>query len=182
MNTRHDNHHILTVLAQRFGHNPEQKMVLVDVSAQQLSLYQGQQLVSQWPVSTSENGVGSQINSFRTPLGTHRIAKKIGNGAAMGTIFKGREDSGEIATIYTDATRAEEDYVTTRILWLEGLDPGINQGPGIDSYQRYIYIHGTPEEGRIGSPASHGCIRMRNADVMVLYGLLEPGTLVHIQE
>ena len=82
--------------------------------------------------------------------------------------------------IHTDDSPAEGDYVTTRIMWLEGLEPGINKGPGIDSFKRYIYIHGTPEEGRIGRPASHGCIRMRNADVIRLFDDVAVGTLVDI--
>ena len=170
------------LLEQTFGTTPDHRVVVVDVSAQQLYLYQQGELLGQWQVSTAEKGTGNREHSFQTPLGAHRIAQKIGNGATPGTIFRGRENSGEVATIYTDQTRSPEDYVTTRILWLEGLEPGINLGAGIDSYQRYIYIHGTPEEGRIGSPASKGCIRMRNADVIALYSQLKSGTLVYIQE
>ena len=87
-----------------------------------------------------------------------------------------------IAEIYIDSTDLEEDPITTRIMWLEGLEAGINRGKGIDSYKRHIYIHGTPEGGLIGQPASHGCIRMRNKDVIELFDLVSKDTLVEIQE
>ena len=100
----------------------------------------------------------------------------------MGTIFKARINTKKIAHIYTDKTDNEEDLVTTRILWLKGMEIGLNTGEGIDSYKRYIYIHGTNEEGLIGSPASHGCIRMNNKDVSELFNLVTTKTLVYIQE
>lgn len=92
----------------------------------------------------------------------------------------GRVFYGDIATIYTDETKSKTDDVTSRIFWLEGMEKGKNKGEGIDSYKRYIYIHGTSEEGRLGTPASHGCIRMKNKDVIGLYKLIEVGTLVLI--
>ena len=92
----------------------------------------------------------------------------------------GRIFTGEIATIYTDTRRSPTDDITSRILWLEGLEEGINKGEGIDSFKRYIYIHGTSEEGRLGMPASHGCIRMKNKEVIDLFKLIEVGTLVLI--
>lgn len=169
-------------LRNRYGVGPGQQIVVVRIAKQRLYLFHGDQLVKEWPISSSVHGIGNREQSYQTPLGVHTIARKIGAGASPGTIFKGRENTGAIAPILTDATPAAEDYVTTRILWLQGLEPGINQGPGIDSYQRFIYIHGTPEEGRIGTPASQGCIRMRNADVITLYDLVEAGTLVYIGE
>ena len=92
----------------------------------------------------------------------------------------GRFFYGEIATIYSDGSKSKTDDITSRIFWLEGLEKGKNKGRGIDSYKRYIYIHGTSEEGRLGSPASHGCIRMKNKEVIDLYNLIEVGTLVLI--
>ena len=92
----------------------------------------------------------------------------------------GRVYSGQIATIYTDQTKSKTDDVTSRILWLEGLEKGLNKGAEIDSYKRYIYIHGTSEEGRLGTPASHGCIRMKNKEVIELYDKIKIGTLVLI--
>ena len=117
-----------------------------------------------------------------TPTGMHRIAEKIGADAPLGMIFKGRQPTGEIANIVTDDLAGELDLITTRILWLEGLEPGINQGEGFDSHARYIYIHGTPEEGRLGHTVSRGCIRMANRDILELFDLVEPGTLVYIAE
>jgi len=105
------------------------------------------------------------------------IAQKIGDGAPLNTIFKSRKNTGKIADI---DQQSDEDYVTSRILWLKGLEPGHNAGPGVDSFARYIYIHGTHEENLIGQPASHGCIRMRNQDVLELFERVQEGTEVLI--
>lgn len=169
-------------LEARFGASPGHNIVLIDIEQQKLRLYQNGQIAREYPISSASNGVGSQEHSFKTPLGVHRVAQKIGGGAASGTIFRGRVSTGEISNIITTDLTSEKDYITSRILWLEGLEPGKNKGKGVDSFQRYIYIHGTAEEGRIGRPASKGCIRMRNADVIELYDLLEAGTLVDILE
>ncbi|GAH92165.1 unnamed protein product [marine sediment metagenome] len=135
-----------------------------------------------YPVSTSKYGVGNEKNSMKTPLGTHFIAEKIGDGAKIGTIFELCENTGEIAEIYTDAKDIKEDVITTRILWLKGIVPGVNEGEGVDSYNRHIYIHGSPEEGLIGTPASNGCIRMKNKDIIELFDSISEGTLVGIHE
>ena len=169
-------------LRDRYGAEAGQHIIVVRIGEQRLYLFRGDKRILEWPISSSEHGIGNREHSYKTPLGAHTIARKIGAGAAAGTIFKGRENTHTLAPILTDQSRSEHDHVTTRILWLQGLEPGINQGPGIDSYQRFIYIHGTPEEGRIGTPASQGCIRMRNADVITLFDLVESGTLVYIEE
>lgn len=174
-------HHLAADLERRFGTSPR-GVLLVDVSEQRLSLLRDGALVRSWPVSTSRFGVGSQENSHRTPLGAHRVAEKFGAGAPPGTLFRARSNTGRQVEILTDDRAADDDYVTTRILWLEGLEPGVNRGRGIDSYRRYIYIHGTVEEGRIGRPASHGCVRMRNADVIDVFDEVDVGTLVLIRE
>lgn len=171
-----------TQLETRFGESPGNNIVLVNIDQQILQLYRNSELIKSYPVSSSKFGIGNRAESFKTPLGAHRIAKKIGGDAPAGTIFKARVNTGRIAEIITTNAPSKEDYVTSRILWLEGLEPDKNKGDGIDSYQRYIYIHGTAEEGRIGEPASQGCIRMRNADVIELFDLLETGTLVNIIE
>jgi len=134
-----------------------------------------------YPISTSKYGVGSAEKSNKTPPGTHRIVEKIGESAKSGAVFKAGIDTGKVATTYSDATDIREDLITTRILWLKGLEPGINRGKGIDSYERHIYIHGTSEEGLIGTTASDGCIRMKNRDVLELFDLVPQGTLVEIQ-
>jgi len=157
--------------------------IVVDVPAQRLYLFERGAFVAAYPVSTAERGTGNREGSMRTPLGLHRVAKKVGAEAPIGMIFRGRQATGEIAEILAAPDqRAERDDVTTRILWLDGLEPGVNRGGDVDSKGRYIYIHGTPEEGRIGRPASHGCVRMTNADVIELFERVAVGTLVDIIE
>lgn len=154
--------------------------VVVSISEQRLYLLQDGRPYQSYIVSTSRYGAGSEAGSFRTPLGMHRVVEKIGDEAEWGTIFRSRFNTGEIANIVNEPVRTTEDNVTTRILWLSGQEPGLNQGEGIDSYQRYIYIHGTHEEGLLGQPASKGCIRMSNDDVIEIFQQLPEDTLVLI--
>lgn len=154
--------------------------IVVSVQNQRLYLFEQRALKKVYPISSSALGVGNQAGSNRTPLGLHKIAEKFGNDEPLGMIFKARRPTGDIAKILTQPVKGEGDDVTTRILWLQGLQPGINEGPGIDSHARYIYIHGTPEEGLIGTPESHGCIRMKNDQVMALFNQVPVGTLVDI--
>ena len=156
--------------------------VHVSVQNQKLYVIDKSDTLATYLISTSKYGVGNRSGSYKTPLGRHIIAKKYGDSAIEGTIFKGRQNTGKIAEIIREPRHDGNDYVTTRILWLKGTEPGINQGEGIDSFRRYIYIHGTHEEGLIGRPASHGCIRMNNSDVIELYNLVEEGTPVIISE
>jgi len=147
-----------------------QPVVVVRIDEQRLYLWADGQVSAVYPVSTAARGAGNREGSLQTPLGLHRVARKIGDQAPLGAIFRGRVDTGELAPILTASeARSAQDHVTTRILWLEGLEPGSNRGGDLDSFNRYIYIHGTPEEGRIGTPASHGCVRMRNADVIDVF-------------
>lgn len=155
-------------------------VAIVDVPSQSLTLYINGEIVRSYPVSTSKHGMGSRANSNRTPPGVHYVRKKFGAGEKSGTIFKARVSTRKRATIEHRPRFTGNDFVTTRILWLSGLEPGTNQGKGIDSFKRYIYIHGTPEEGLIGQPASHGCVRMRNADVIELFDLMPEKSLVKI--
>lgn len=156
----------------------------VDIRLQQLYLWEpypdGDMLIRQYPVSTAANGPGEQSGSYCTPRGRHRIAEKIGAGAPLHAAFKARVPTGEIWTPELDAENPGRDWILTRILWLEGLEEGRNRGGTVDSHARYIYIHGTNEEHKIGTPASHGCIRMRNADVAELFDLVRVGTEVRI--
>lgn len=156
--------------------------LIIVTSKQQLYVKHGDDTIKTYPIATSKYGIGNQLNSYKTPLGLHRVWKKIGEGAPLGAIFKGGQYTGRIAQIYTDSTDLPTDEVTTRILWLEGLEPGINKGGNVDTKNRHIYIHGTPEEGLIGTPSSHGCIRMRNRDVIELYNMVPEGILVLIKE
>ena len=157
-----------------------QELVFISIKKQKLYHIKNNKIVNKYIISSSKYGVGNQEGSNKTPLGLHKIKEKHGektpiNGKMIGRIFY-----GNIANIYTDKTESKTDDITTRILWLEGLEKGKNLGPGIDSYERYIYIHGTSEEGKLGEPASNGCIRMKNKDIFDLYKRLEVGTLVLI--
>lgn len=174
---------IVQDLARRFPDYSTERVLLIDAKAepQTMALVENGQITSEWVISTATKGLGSRKGSEQTPTGVHRIAQKIGEGAALGAIFKARQNSGRVARILTGAgERSGEDNVTTRILWLDGMEPGVNKGGSVDSYERYIYIHGTDEEGRLGAPASHGCIRMRNQDVIDLFERVDENTLVVI--
>jgi hypothetical protein len=156
----------------------------IDLRLQQLYLWEpmhdGDILLRQYPVSTATNGPGEQQGSYCTPRGRHVIAEKIGAGAPRNAAFKSRVWTGEIWTPELDAEHPGRDWILTRILWLQGLEPGKNQGGEVDTHDRYIYIHGTHEEHRLGTPASHGCIRMNNADVTELFDRVVVGTEVRI--
>ncbi len=147
------------------------RMVLVDVSGQRAYLLEDGEVAGEWPVSTAANGIGGESGSFKTPPGWHRVHRKVGEGAEAGTVFTSREPTGEV---WRGETR-DDDLILTRILTLEGLEDGVNRGPGRDSLERYIYLHGTNHEGALGRPASHGCVRLSNADVLALFDRVEPG-------
>ncbi len=133
-------------------------------------------VVEQYVASTSRFGNGHRENSLKTPPGLHRINEKYGAGAPPGRIFRDREDTGED----WDHKQNGDNLILTRILRLEGLEEGINKGAGIDSYERYIYIHGTGREDLIGSPLSHGCVVLRNLDIIRLFDIVKEGTIVYI--
>ena len=156
------------------------ELLFISIANQELYHIKNKKIINTFTISYSKYGTGNKNGSNKTPLGLHKIKEKYGektpiNGRMIGRIFY-----GEISTIYQDATKSKTDDITSRILWLEGLEKGKNKGIGIDSYKRYIYIHGTSEEGRLGTPASHGCIRMKNKDVIDLYKIVKVGTLVLI--
>ena len=151
--------------------------LVVSIAQQRLGLFRGGALAADWPVSTSRFGTGSQLNSFKTPLGLHRIAEKIGTGVPLDTVFKGRKPVPPASVPRPPATG---DLIMARILWLDGCERGLNRGGDMDSHDRYIYIHGTTHEDRIGTPDSHGCVRMRNEDITTLAGILPLGVPVTI--
>ena len=155
--------------------------IIVDISEQRLYLYSNNDLIQSYPVSTSKYGEGQTENSFKTPLGLHEIKEKIGHKAPINTIFTARVNTNKRADVQIKQNDTEDDFVTSRIMWLDGLEDGINRGLGVDSYNRYIYIHGTHEEGLIGQKASHGCIRMFNNDVIELFDIVSEGTKVQIR-
>ncbi|MCC7332744.1 MAG: L,D-transpeptidase [Flavobacteriales bacterium] len=157
-----------------------EKFIYVSIKYQKLYYIENKTVVKKYPVSTSKYGIGNKLNSNQTPLGLHSIKQKIGDNVPVGGLFSSRDYTGRLATILNGKVKSKTDDVTSRILWLHGEEIGVNRGRDIDSYKRYIYIHGTSEEGYIGEPASHGCIRMKNTDVIDLYNLVNEETLVII--
>ena len=143
----------------------------ISVRKQRLTLRSGRKKLAEYPVSTSRFGLGSKAGSFKTPTGRFRIAEKIGGGLPIGTVFKSRRPIKA-----TEKLLREADLIMTRILWLDGLEPG-----NANTHSRYVYIHGTNHEEDIGSAASEGCVRMNNADVAALFELVAIGTPVEIE-
>jgi L,D-transpeptidase YbiS len=155
----------------------------INVTQQQLTLLdEDGNLISKYPVSTSRYGTGSENGSQKTPLGLHRIKDKLGGAMPVTEVFIGRVPHGNLQECIERGVDLPDDVIMSRILWLEGMEPGRNQGGYVDTYQRYIYIHGTNHEESIGTPASIGCIRMRNEDIVELYRLVEVGSEVLIEE
>ncbi|WP_084187124.1 L,D-transpeptidase [Andreprevotia chitinilytica] len=153
----------------------------VDIPQQRLRLFNAAgELQREYTVSTARNGVGELSGSYQTPRGRHVIRAKIGAGMPLNAVFRGRRPTGEVHTPELAAANPDRDWILTRILWLSGMQPGFNRLGGVDSMHRYIYIHGTPDSEPMGEPASHGCIRMRNADVAALFELVDAGTEVRI--
>jgi len=149
----------------------ERQLLIVEVSQQRADLITDGAVTHSWEVSTSRFGLGTEEGSFRTPIGRFRIFEKIGDASPLWSIFKSRVPTGDLAS-----PGGEEDLVLTRILWLEGLDP-----ENANTRGRYIYFHGTNREDLIGTPASHGCIRLRNDEMVELFDLVETGLSVEIR-
>lgn len=135
-----------------------------------------------WPVSTAANGPGEAAGSGCTPRGRHVVRAKIGTGLPINTVYVGRRPTGEVYTPELGEAQPGRDWILSRILWLSGREPGRNRLGDCDTMRRYIYIHGTPDEGFIAEPRSHGCIRMRNADLVELFDLVPVYTEVEIRE
>ena len=152
----------------------------VDVSGQTLRVLRGSRQLRRYPVSTASAGTGQGHGSGRTPLGLHRIRIKVGEGEPLNRVFVGRRPTGEIYSEHLAQQYPQRDWILTRILWLTGREAGLNRGGSCDSLRRYIYIHGTPDSEPMGVPASHGCIRMRNHQLLELFDLVEPDTEVSI--
>jgi len=137
---------------------------------------------ARYRVSTAANGIGCEKDSGCTPLGEHTIRAKIGAGMPQNTVFVGRRPTGEILSPQLAAQYPQCDWILTRIMWLSGAEVGKNRLGNVDSMQRYIYIHGTPDSEPMGEPRSHGCVRMRNQDIVELFDLVATGTPVLIAE
>lgn len=161
------------------------KKIMIDVSAQSLSLYEHENLLKTYCISTALNGVGELENTGCTPRGEHVISEKFGANLPINSVFVAREATGEIYTAALDEANPHRDWILSRILWLAGCEEGKNKGSTstgqvCDSKARYIYIHGTPDTEPMGVAKSHGCVRMRNDDVIELFDLVETGTAVFI--
>jgi len=137
-------------------------------------------VLRRYPVSTAANGAGEEAGSYRTPRGRHIVRAKIGADQPLNTVFAGRRPTGEIYSPELGELQPERDWILTRILWLSGQEPGFNRLGNCDTMRRYIYIHGTPDENFEQAPRSHGCIRMRNADLAELFDVVPPYTPVEI--
>jgi lipoprotein-anchoring transpeptidase ErfK/SrfK len=157
------------------------QQILIDIPSQQLHfLHEGKELKI-YPISTGLNGVGEQKGSGQTPRGWHIIRAKIGNNQPINTIFVGRRPLEEIYSETLEEKYPGKDWILTRVLWLSGLELGKNRLGDCDTMQRYIYIHGCPDSKPMGIPLSHGCIRMRNFDIVELFNHVPVGTKVFIR-
>jgi hypothetical protein len=152
----------------------------VRIGASTLQLFRKGSLVKSYVVSTSKRPPSNVANSLGTPLGLHEIAERIGAGQPPGMVFRSRVPTGRHFSEFAGEPAGQGNMVTSRILWLRGLEPGMNSGGDVDTYKRYVYIHGTPREVSIGRPMSAGCVLMGNSDVVELHDLVRAGDLVWI--
>lgn len=164
------------------SNNDNPKYLNIDIARQQLTLYKLDSKVISYPVSTAKNGAGELKGSECTPRGWHSIRAKIGKNKALQTVFIGRRATGEIYSPELAKLYPQRDWILTRILWLGGLEPHKNRYGNVDSTWRYIYIHGCPDDLITGSPQSHGCIRMKNTDLLDLFNRIDVGIKVYIHE
>tara|TARA_B110000305_G_scaffold1173_1_gene1169 strand:+ start:629 stop:1219 length:591 start_codon:yes stop_codon:yes gene_type:complete len=169
------NDHCKSKYGQQF-----KELIYVSIKNQKLYHISDNTINVEYTISSAKKGIGNIRNSDKTPIGLHYIKEKYGQKTPINGRMIARKFEGLIATIYQDTSSSKTDDITSRILWLAGLEEGINKGGNVDSYQRYIYIHGTSEEGKLGTPASHGCIRMSNLDVINLFDKVKEGTKVLI--
>jgi len=153
---------------------PESRLE-ISLADQRLDLFKQGECIRSWPVSTARNGAGEQFGSEKTPRGWHRIRAMIGAGCEPGSVFVARRPTGEVWTRELGQEHPQRDWILTRILWLSGAEPGQNRLGNVDTLRRYIYIHGCPDTEPVGEPVSHGCVRMRNSDVIELFDAVTPG-------
>jgi len=154
----------------------------VDVPNQTLTLFLNESVHKTFRIATGKKGVGEKFGSEQTPRGRHIIRAKVGAGAAPNTVFVGRRPTGEIYTPSMRELHPKRDWILTRIMWLSGLEPGFNRLGDVDTMRRYVYIHGCPDEDEMGIPSSHGCVKMRNKDVITLFDTVPAGTPVLIKD
>lgn len=161
------------------GVDLDREILYVSVRSQRLYHIHEQQLIGEYVISTSAKGLGEVKDSERTPTGLHQVQERIGEGLPAFSILEERKFTGELAVRCSERST---DRITSRILWLNGLEDGANRGGKVDSHERHIYIHGTADECSLGRPSSHGCIRMNNSDVIELFDKVPTGTLVVIYD
>ncbi len=159
-----------------------ERWIRVSLPEQRLELREGEQTVAVYPVSTALKGPGERRGSGCTPRGWHRIRIKIGAGLPANTVFVGRRPTGEMYSPELATRHPERDWILTRILWLTGLESGRNRGSDCDTLRRFIYLHGCPDIAPMGKPLSHGCIRMRNQDLLELFAQVSAGDRVLISD
>lgn len=155
----------------------------ISIQSQTLTLQNDAgQILASYAVSTATNGPGCLKDSGCTPLGSHSIRAKIGQDAAPNTVFVGRRPTGEICTPELMLAHPKRDWILTRILWLSGQEVGVNRLGNVDTMQRFVYIHGSPDSVKMGEVGSHGCVRMRNSDIIALFNQVSVGISVHITQ
>ena len=154
----------------------------LSVAQQKLNLVQDDQVLKSFTISTAKNGLGEEKNSYQTPRGWHMIRAKIGADLPINAVLSSRRFTGEIYTPELNQAYPDRDWILTRILWLSGLEPGFNRLGNVDTMQRYVYIHGSPDERPVGTPTSRGCVRMRNKDILELFDLVPYGTRIFIDK
>ncbi|MGD1032542.1 MAG: L,D-transpeptidase [Opitutaceae bacterium] len=166
-------------VASGLGIKPADRLLVVRIGTATLQFYRTRKLVKSYVISTSIRSPSNQKNSMGTPRGLHEIAERIGAGQPPGMVFDSRAPTGRHFSELSEE-KADTNLITSRILWLKGLEPGVNLGGDVDTYGRYVYIHGTNHEERIGEPMSAGCILMRNLDIIELYEEVRAGDWVWI--
>lgn len=160
----------------------KEKYIEISLSKQNLILRQGREILFESQISSALNGAGELSGSLCTPRGLHFICEKIGSNCQEGAVFEARKPTGEIYSEDLARKYPDRDWVLTRILRLSGKEAGRNKGRNVDSFDRFIYIHGTPEETAIGNPVSHGCIRMKSPEIIELFEMVDVNTGVNINE
>ncbi|MGM0441884.1 MAG: L,D-transpeptidase family protein [Elusimicrobiota bacterium] len=159
-----------------------ERRIVISIEKQRLYLYEDEQVIREYTISTAKKGPGTAYGSDKTPPGLHQIETKIGEGTLPGNIFVGRRDTNELAQVSLNYFTLSDTLIITRIMHLKGLEPGLNRGRGVDSYRRNIYIHGTQVPDKLGTPSTSGCIWMEDSDLIELFNLVDEGTFVDIIE
>ena len=167
----------------RLGIKPGERLLAVRIATATLQFFRGGRLQRSYVVSTSRRPPSNLKNSLGTPRGLHEIAERIGAGQPPGVVFKARVPTGRhFSELLTSEDGRNDNLITSRILWLRGLEPGVNRGGDVDTYERYVYLHGTNHGPRIGEPLSSGCVLLRDLDIIELYEEVRTGDLVWIED